>query len=83
MSYRCIGHITGPHGRITECQNTSDTPINPLRPDWGYLCPSCANRPPERRAKLQVELPEADPPNPSVETAGSSDGYVFHKEKVF
>ncbi len=71
MSIRCIGKSKDQHGTVSQCSHTSETPTNPARPEWGFLCPDCANAAPNRNSRPQyhVELPDVDKPN--YEDAGS------------
>lgn len=76
--YRCIGQIKDNHGHVTRCSNTSETPTNPNKPHWGYLCHACANRPPERHSAVKpvFDIPDIDFRNQWEETAGAGDGYT-------
>ena len=60
--YNCIGKRKGEHGSIFQCTNTSDTPSNPSRPEWGFLCPTCSGIQYGRPA-IQLDLPDVDHPN--------------------
>lgn len=78
MNYQCIGQIRDNHGNLSRCSHTSCTPTYPDKPNWGYLCPWCANRPPERFSRVYNGLPDVDAPDPRnepSETAGAGDGY--------
>lgn len=48
--FRCIGQKrvrrhTADLGELVRCTNESETPTNPARPEWGWLCPSCSSAP--------------------------------------
>jgi len=60
--FACIGKRKGQHGRPEACTNTSETPSNPARPDWGYLCPPCLGTQ-YGRPSYHVDLPDLDKPN--------------------
>ena len=62
MIYTCIGKRKGEHGHPFQCTNTSPTPSNPDRPEWGFLCVQCSSTR-YGRAPLQVDLPDEDKPN--------------------
>jgi hypothetical protein len=59
--FTCIGKRKGAHGRLEGCTNTSETPSNPSRPDWGYLCPTCLGTQ-YGRTTLTLDLPDVDMP---------------------
>jgi hypothetical protein len=49
--YQCIGqHRVKLHesdrSRLIRCANISETPSNPDRPEWGWLCSNCSGAPP-------------------------------------
>ena len=62
--YRCIGKSKGPEG-LVQCAHTSAHPSNLLKPEWGYLCPSCSGAPPNRsnRPQYKVDIEDTDKPN--------------------
>jgi len=44
IPFRCIGRKQV--GRdLIRCENTSNEPSYPDKPQWGWLCPSCAGAP--------------------------------------
>jgi len=63
MTYTCIGKHRDNHGHMVECTNTSETPTNPARPEWGYLCSDCANARPNGRPSFLPEQIDLDKPN--------------------
>lgn len=45
--YTCIGRYrvrnhAGEKGELVQCFRTSETPSNPYRPEWGFICETCA-----------------------------------------
>ena len=61
--YTCIGKQRTNHGAIIQCANTSKTPSVLNRPEWGFLCHSCANARPNGRPHFNPDLPDLDKPN--------------------
>ena len=48
--YQCIGQRyvkkhEGDRGQMVRCTNVSETPSNPDKPAWGWLCHDCASAP--------------------------------------
>ena len=62
MIYTCIGKRKDSHGRPFQCTNTSETPSNPARPDFGYLCSECLGTQ-YGRPVVQIETVDMDKPN--------------------
>jgi hypothetical protein len=62
MIYTCIGKRKGEHGKPFQCTATSETPSNPNRADWGFLCFECSSTR-YGRSPLHVEAPDGDTPN--------------------
>lgn len=56
--YRCIGQSAS-KGR---CTNERETPSNPDRPEWGFLCSECANAPANRNSPM-ASMRHAEPVN--------------------
>lgn len=63
MTYTCIGKRKGERGKLVACTNTSETPSNSARAEWGYLCLDCLHTQ-YGRASLHVETVDLDKPNP-------------------
>lgn len=80
MSIRCIGKSKDQHGNVSQCSHTSETPTNPARPEWGFLCPDCANAAPNRNSRPQYHVEEIDLDKPNTDddiwaTSGSIMDY--------
>lgn len=76
--FRCIGQTRDKQGNLTQCAMMSDKPSVPDKPEWGFLCSACANRPPERFSRVSNGIEELDLEefkNQVDETAGAGDGY--------
>lgn len=41
MTFRCIGKIRDRQGILSQCENVSETPMRPDKPEWGFMCFSC------------------------------------------
>ena len=69
--FQCIGQkYTQEHAdaqrKLTRCMNTSPTPTRADKPEWGYICPECANAPANRsngqaREEVNVGALQVDP----------------------
>ena len=59
--FNCIGkrrvkrHSTD-KGELVACTNRSEVASNPARPEWGFLCPDCANAAPAGAPTIQEEF---------------------------
>ena len=56
--YRCIGHHRINNRRndrteLVQCEKESETPSNPDKPEWGYICADCANELPHARKEYE------------------------------
>lgn len=64
MSYQCIGR-SRVGAELVRCTNESETPTNPDKPDWGWLCGACANAPAARNSPMteaiNVGATQSDP----------------------
>jgi hypothetical protein len=50
MSFQCIGQKrvrrhSADKGELVRCTNTSETPTNAAKPEWGWLCAECSSMP--------------------------------------
>lgn len=75
--YQCIGKRLGPHGEVKQCTATSETPTNPAKPQWGWLCSECANAP-TKLPQLTLEIPDIDKPNRWEETENAEELEYYH-----
>ncbi len=80
--FRCIGKSRG-LGGLVQCAHTSPVSSNPAKPEWGYLCPSCSDAPPNRafRPQHKVELEDTDKPNFDDETLERMDNVIQENEQ--
>lgn len=60
--FTCIGKRKDHRGRPEPCTNTSETPSNLARPEWGYVCPTCLGTQ-YGRPQMHLDLIDLDPPN--------------------
>jgi hypothetical protein len=60
--FTCIGKRKDHRGRPESCTATSETPTNPARPEWGYLCPTCLGTQ-YGRPQISLDLLDLDKPN--------------------
>lgn len=71
--YQCIGQSR----ETGRCRNTSPTPSNHARPDWGFLCQQCANAKPTTKGRdshgFSILERDDDKPNTLRETLDSQD----------
>lgn len=44
--YQCIGQVKQRVGGLLRCPRISQRPTNDGHPEWGWLCPNCANAAP-------------------------------------
>jgi hypothetical protein len=53
MGHRRVRRHSADPGELVRCENTSETPTNPDKVHWGWLCPTCANEPSKGAPPLQ------------------------------
>lgn len=55
--YKCIGqHRDKLSGKLIRCTHESETPTNAARPEWGWLCETCAATPRLRNSPVAEEV---------------------------
>lgn len=63
MGFQCIGMTRQRVGAPLRCARVSLWPTNSDHPEWGWLCPNCANARPNARPQFIPEISDRDKPN--------------------